>query len=61
MQWDYLMRTLGSKIPLVFKWEPRVSAVYQQQTLFYGFAQWGSLSYAHAHGLWTMEVGIEEL
>lgn len=61
MQWDYLMRTFGKKIPLVFKWEPRDNAIYQQQTLFYGFAQWGNITYVHAHGMWTVEVGMKEL
>jgi hypothetical protein len=59
--WDYLIRAFGKKIPLVFKWEPRVNPLLQQQGLYYGFVEWGDMVFRHAHGLWDVQVSIREL
>jgi hypothetical protein len=67
--WRYLNFAYGSKIPVIFKWDPLDTTSYQQNRFVYGFMQWrsgGAITYSQATantpgGLYDVEVGIKEL
>jgi hypothetical protein len=65
IRWRELNRVYGSKIPMVMKWDPNpTSGLYEQYTLFYGYAQWrsgGPIVYSNGHGLNDVEVSIVEV
>lgn len=65
IRWREINRIYGSKIPMVFKWDPNpLSGLYEQYTLFYGYAQWrsgGPIVYSNGHGLNDVEVSIVEV
>lgn len=65
IRWREINRIYGSKIPMVFKWEPNpTGALTQQYTFFYGYAQWrsgGPIVYSNGHGFNDVELSFEEV
>lgn len=65
--WRRINRQYGSKIPVVFKWDPiTVSSGYEQETIYYGYMQWnkgGAITYTRPSngGMSDVQVGIEEV
>lgn len=67
--WRHLNYVYGSKIPVIFKWDPLDTLLYQQGRLIYGFMSFrsgGAVIYSHATGntpggLHDVEVSIREV
>lgn len=65
IRWYQLNRVYGSKIPMMYKWDPiPATQLTEQYFVYYGFAQWpagGAFSLATGHGDWDVQMGIVEL
>ena len=65
IRWRQINRIYGSRIPMVYKWDPNpITQQTEQYTFYYGYAQWqsgGPITYTNGHGMCDVEMGIEEL
>lgn len=65
IRWYQINRVYGSKIPMIFKWDPIPSTQLTEQYFFYyGYPQWpsgGPFSLATGHGDWDVQMGVVEL
>jgi hypothetical protein len=67
--WRHLNYAYGHKIPVIFKWDPLDTNLYQQGRFIYGYMQFrsgGAITYSRATantsgGLYDVEVGIKEV
>lgn len=67
IRWREINRIYGSKIPMVFKWDPiptQLDGSYQQHTFYYGYAKWrggGPITSTTGHGFSEVEMSLEEV